>query len=271
MTVLLTACGSYLGRSFLRSFLLDHRPPLSSLTTTLHLAHLSQSRPLGYPPSTGPSAVRLIRSLTMHITTFLPLAVLFVSFLHVSMVQGKCCNPDAGGDCGDNSAGTPCCGYHKCNGFCCACEGVQIIRQPVDVRSGTKHLTTTSVITAPPWTTWTCREDHITKDPPTVRDVASATATVIGIPSPIVTAASVFRDRPSGPGYQGPPQPAAECDDILMRVSGGSGKVTLEQYLHFFNASEDNNPRKSVITDMFHNRDVDGNGVLTKDEIEVML
>ncbi|KEF56579.1 uncharacterized protein A1O9_06768 [Exophiala aquamarina CBS 119918] len=87
--------------------------------------------------------------------------------LLVPSASAKCCQPDAGGDCGDNSGGTPCCGYKKCNGFCCACQGVNIIREEIDtIWSGTHYLWT-SVITAPwspesGWTTWTCRASHVT-------------------------------------------------------------------------------------------------------------
>jgi len=50
--------------------------------------------------------------------------VLFAVLLSlVSYVAGACCGADNKNLCGDNTAGTPCCGYGKCNIFCCACKG----------------------------------------------------------------------------------------------------------------------------------------------------
>ena len=68
-----------------------------------------------------------------------------------------------------------------------------------------------------------------------------------------------------------PIQPASECDDILMKVSGGSGSVTLEQYLRYFKVTNEHSPRYQAISAMFDARDKDNNGVLTKDEIEELL
>ncbi len=61
-------------------------------------------------------------SVTMLILILLNIIFLCLQF-NLPAVYAKCCLADVGGDCGDNSAGTPCCGYNKCNGFCCACPG----------------------------------------------------------------------------------------------------------------------------------------------------
>jgi hypothetical protein len=61
-------------------------------------------------------------SVTMHILILLNIMFLCLQ-VNLSAVYAKCCLSDAGGDCGDNSSGSPCCGYNKCNGFCCACPG----------------------------------------------------------------------------------------------------------------------------------------------------
>jgi hypothetical protein len=196
---------------------------------------------------------------------FLALATLLISFF-IDSVNAKCCRADQGGGCGDNSNGTPCCGYKKCNGFCCACQGVNTIRQEVEVHdSGTKFHTTISIITVPPGTTLTCRADHITKEPFTVTKKATAAAAM-------VTAAPK-------PGYSNnnpPPQAPSECDDIFRRVSKGAGKITMDDYLEYFGFKgvgdgSDDCARKGSVVDMFNFRDKDGNGVLTLEEIEEMI
>ncbi|KAI9871493.1 MAG: hypothetical protein M1823_008431, partial [Watsoniomyces obsoletus] len=113
--------------------------------------------------------------------------------------------------------------------------------------------------------------DHITKFPPAARDVESVTAIATGPAKPVITAPPTFRGRPGHPEYDGPAQEAEECDDILKEVSGGTGKVTLEQYFHYFNVTDEHSRRGNAIADMFHERDLDGDGVLTKEEIEQML
>ena len=47
--------------------------------------------------------------------------------------------------------------------------------------------------------------------------------------------------------------------------------MTLEQYLNYFNATDEHSHQYQAIKAMFLARDKDGNGVLTKDEIEVIL
>ena len=39
------------------------------------------------------------------------------------LATAACCNASQGGGCADRTGGTPCCGYGKCNIFCCACKG----------------------------------------------------------------------------------------------------------------------------------------------------
>lgn len=50
------------------------------------------------------------------------LVVLAASFLPAP-VLAECCDRDSCGRCGDHTQGTPCCGYGKCNIFCCNCDG----------------------------------------------------------------------------------------------------------------------------------------------------
>jgi EF-hand domain len=209
----------------------------------------------------------------MHQTTLL----LFLTFLltllpRTRLVHAMCCLSDAGGDCGDNSNGTPCCGYKKCNGFCCHCEGVQLIRQEVELKSGTKFYTTISVITAKPGTTWTCRQDHITKYPPhLLRNADNLPTATDGLPASQITPGPDFQGRRPPPSGHGDRQPPEECDDILMKVSGGSGNVSLEEYLKYFNVSDVDSPMRDAVIDKFRKHDQDGDGFLTKDEIELMV
>ncbi len=203
----------------------------------------------------------------MHISTILPLLLLLISFLNFPVADARCCHSDAGGDCGDNSSGTPCCGYKKCNGFCCACEGVGIIRQEVEqTAEGGKKFYTTSIIIAPVGVTWTCRQDHITKDPPKIRMAAHATPSDSGTRTatlPIVTAAPHIRERP--------PRWSSECDDTLKWVSHGSGRVTPEQYRKYFNVTDEQSDRYKAVDAIFHARDADNNGVLTQGELAELL
>jgi hypothetical protein len=201
----------------------------------------------------------------MRLHVFLSLATVLVSFL-ITSANAKCCKADHGGDCGDNSNGTPCCGYKKCNGFCCACEGVNTIRQEVEVHDGgTKFHTTISVMTAPPGTFVTCRDDHITKNPFTTTKKAVVAAAVI--------------TTPPKPGYindEPGPQSPSECDDIFQEVSKGAGRITMDDYLDYFGFKgvgdrSDDCARKAAVVDMFKLRDKDGNGVLTLEEIEEMV
>lgn len=47
--------------------------------------------------------------------------ILLQSF--VERASSACCNSDRLRRCGDNTISTPCCGYGKCNIFCCHCRG----------------------------------------------------------------------------------------------------------------------------------------------------
>jgi Ca2+-binding EF-hand superfamily protein len=86
---------------------------------------------------------------------------------------------------------------------------------------------------------------------------------------PIITApATLKKDDTSDP----------ESDELLMQVSNGTGEVTLEQYLDYFGFANTNfgddaatSSHKSAIIAMFNERDKDGNGVLTKDEIDLRI
>ena len=48
--------------------------------------------------------------------------IVVMQFL-VERVSSVCCNSKTPGVCDDDTWGTPCCGYRKCNIFCCACKG----------------------------------------------------------------------------------------------------------------------------------------------------
>lgn len=53
-------------------------------------------------------------------------AVLFVFAFAVFLpapALADCCKADDCGHCDDGTKGTPCCGYGKCNIFCCNCDG----------------------------------------------------------------------------------------------------------------------------------------------------
>ena len=39
------------------------------------------------------------------------------------LATAACCNGDDDVRCADGTRSTPCCGYGKCNIFCCACKG----------------------------------------------------------------------------------------------------------------------------------------------------
>ena len=120
----------------------------------------------------------------------------------------------------------------------------------------------TSVINAPVGVTWTCRDDHITAHPPRIRAAATPSGTFTAAPV-AYTPAAKFPGRLH--------QPASECGDILNWVSHGSGRVTLEQYWHYFNVTDEQSTQYTAVEAMFHARDKDNNGVLTVDEIEEML
>ncbi|KAI1618703.1 hypothetical protein EDD36DRAFT_460342 [Exophiala viscosa] len=119
----------------------------------------------------------------MHQLTFLNVILLFVSFT-LPPADAKCCDrrgktwPDL---CRDDTPQTPCCGYGKCNAFCCACKGATVIQSTVDY-SGTTYVTT---ITAPSdpvkgQETWTCREGNhlLTVLPPPNREQSTVTVTL---------------------------------------------------------------------------------------------
>lgn len=47
-------------------------------------------------------------------------AIFVLAFAALPSVLAFCCD---GPQCADGTSGTPCCGYKKCNIFCCACGG----------------------------------------------------------------------------------------------------------------------------------------------------
>ena len=275
MSLASTRSRGYISRSFHCSQILPFphtQPPLHILKSHTPSPHRSTNTAAYFTDISHSLEYRHSSLATMQTTMLLLIMLFLISFLQILPVNAACCLSDAGGDCGDNSAGTPCCGYKKCNGFCCACQGVGIIRQVVEFTGENgKPSATTSTITAgsaSAWTNpWTCREDHITKDPPPqIREATgfatSIRATSTGYTSMITTSPNL-RERPF--------EPASECDDILVMVSGGSGSVTLEQYLKYFKVTNEHSPRYQTVSTAFHARDKDNNGVLTKDEIEELL
>lgn len=65
----------------------------------------------------------MARILAVAIAVFL-LIVVFQD----NLVSGQCCTSSrgwgrGGGSCRDGTRSTPCCGYGRCNFFCCACRG----------------------------------------------------------------------------------------------------------------------------------------------------
>ncbi len=65
----------------------------------------------------------MARLITLTIAVFLLVVV-----LENNLVSGQCCSGSrgwgrGGGTCKDGTRATPCCGYRKCNFFCCACGG----------------------------------------------------------------------------------------------------------------------------------------------------
>ncbi|ODM91731.1 hypothetical protein Ocin01_14949 [Orchesella cincta] len=50
------------------------------------------------------------------------LGILLSVIISENQVAGDCCNSDDDSRCRDHTAATPCCGYGKCNMFCCNCR-----------------------------------------------------------------------------------------------------------------------------------------------------
>ncbi|EXJ54722.1 hypothetical protein A1O7_10063 [Cladophialophora yegresii CBS 114405] len=215
-------------------------------------------------------------------STILPVLV-FLFQATFSGVYAKCCLSDAGGDCGDNSAGTPCCGYKPCNGFCCACKGVQVIREVIETD---KH-TWTSVITAPAGTTWTCRASHITTwYPPPATDVSSGThkrdvpATMVlrddgglvaTVTQMVQTATSTSFTRPP---YD--PEMLAHLQSTFNHVCRGRKHngvhvIDLDDYFGYFNVTtkrKDSDYAKDVEA-KFRAHDINQDGLLTIEEVQL--
>ncbi|KAK5271717.1 hypothetical protein LTR96_003544 [Exophiala xenobiotica] len=214
----------------------------------------------------------------MHILILLNIIFLCLQ-VNLSAVYAKCCLSDAGGDCGDNSSGSPCCGYNKCNGFCCACPGVTVIREVVDLDS----TTFTSVITAPAGTIWTCRASHITTwvfPPPSAsskRDaveprVLSATTTTAAIDrTPMPTLTTVTTNVPDyrkmSPHFDG------MFTDLSQGLEvNGANVISKEQYLGYFGLSnaQAGTQRGQNVLRKFQMHDRNGDGYLTPDEMSLL-
>ncbi|KAJ9603107.1 hypothetical protein H2200_012402 [Cladophialophora chaetospira] len=204
-------------------------------------------------------------------------------------VYAKCCHEDYWATCGDGTHGTPCCGYKTCNGFCCACQGVEIIREVVYSyqTSPTYHTYKwTSVITAPAGTTWTCRASHLTTtDPPpqlTSVQAKREEPTKIRLRVEIDLAATVTKAPHTILGRSTAPPPynaqmLADLKETFTHVCGGrthngANVVNLDDYYGYFNVTADQKGTdfaKSVRA-KFHTHDINGDGFLTMDEAELL-
>ncbi|KAJ9607586.1 hypothetical protein H2200_007664 [Cladophialophora chaetospira] len=230
--------------------------------------------------------------------------VIYIWILQLGLpsVYGKCCQfvllSDEG--CGDSTPDTPCCGYGKCNGFCCACKGseyslLHILQTSLTqkffvatVVSSTKVYcgqTKTTYVTAPPGTTWTCRDVH-TSTPwatftcaPGRRDVL---ATAIGdseLDDSLATSTRMSRPT-SLPTFTPPHYDPQALKDLKARfdhVSGGKTHngveaVTLDDYFSFFNITNDQqeSPLAKNVAAKFQAHDVNGDGVLTFNEVQLV-
>lgn len=237
---------------------------------------------------------------------------LFIFQIHFgldpSVAVAKCCLATGENMCYDGSDPTPCCGYGKCNGFCCACPGgkswslccndcapccseltssvVQLIREQVMKEDVT---TWTSVMTAPPGTTWTCRHSHITswdsahRTKTSKRDVpeVAAMATVAqDSQDPNATTPSVKNEHPQSM-ITSLPLPFLYTRELLgdMELTfndlsngtevNGTNIVSLEKYLGFFKVADSDKGSQYAqsVAEKFRMHDRDGDGVLTFDEI----
>lgn len=145
------------------------------------------------------------------------------------------------------------------------------------------HLEWTSVITAPIGTTWTCRASHITTWYPPPTDAVSiqkreqnedlATGSTTAMPQPTFT--NPPTRMPPTPYYS--PDMLAELQSTFNHVCGGHqhngvGVITLDQYLGFFNVSDEDRGRifgKNVEA-KFRAHDINGDGMLTLDEAKLL-
>ncbi|KIX93482.1 uncharacterized protein Z520_10902 [Fonsecaea multimorphosa CBS 102226] len=196
----------------------------------------------------------------------------------------KCCREDSGGDCGDNSVGTPCCGYKACNAFCCSCLGVSVIGEIID-KSTTEW---TSVITAPydsvhsTFEQWTCRASHITTwyPPPTKRALPEDAVTNISNSDKLVATIT----EKAQPTWTTALLHSAYNQDALVELEetfdfvskgekrNGTSIITLEQYFGFFNVSS--NGTQTVfgkfVEAKFRAHDKNGDGLLTVEEAQLL-
>ncbi|KAI1625188.1 hypothetical protein EDD37DRAFT_680349 [Exophiala viscosa] len=208
----------------------------------------------------------------MRSLTFLNVAFVCFSFTLPS-VDAKCCNHLTKTlECGDGTLGTPCCGYGRCNAFCCRCPGVSIFEDTVEY-NGTEYQT---IVTAPSdpvkgQASWTCRDRHITTTgpPPTTTATTVTSPTGDGKRSAGDAAVTDFLIRttaaplPTGPATFGPKSslsylfpsvdlyPSSPEDHdawadevrVFEDLSGGlqingTWVVSKEQYLGFFGVSD---------------------------------
>ena len=95
--------------------------------------------------------------------------------------------------------------------------------------------------------------------------------TVGPVDPPAITAAPAFYDRRTPAELQEAQADNQVCDEILMTVSNGTGEVNLEQYLQYFNVIVKDSERGRMVIDKFHAHDVDGSGILTKEEIDLII
>ncbi|OAP55436.1 hypothetical protein AYL99_10409 [Fonsecaea erecta] len=211
-------------------------------------------------------------------------SIILALLLWLPGICGKCCREDSGGDCGDNSVGTPCCGYKACNAFCCSCPGVSVIREIID-KSSTEW---TSVITAPydwahsTYEQWTCRASHITTwyPPPTKRALPEDTVTtILGSGEPVATITK--KPQPTlttmllHAAYN--QDSLAELEETFSSVSrgekrNGTSVITLDQYFGFFNVA-DNDTQSAFgkyVEAKFRAHDGNGDGLLTVEEAQLL-
>ena len=62
----------------------------------------------------------------MELLTRVIFAAILCAFVLVDKsmrTNAVCCRAGGSGRCDDGTTGTPCCGYGKCNIFCCNCDG----------------------------------------------------------------------------------------------------------------------------------------------------
>ncbi|OCT52222.1 hypothetical protein CLCR_09050 [Cladophialophora carrionii] len=204
---------------------------------------------------------------------------LWILQLQLPMVNAKCCWGDIlYNECGDGSFGTPCCGYKKCNAFCCACHGTQVIDEWVS-NCGAEF---TSYVSALPGTTWTCRDSHVSTILPCVKHRTPSRPTAMIDSSddrPIATITHM--PRPTSPAtFAHPlysPEEFADLEDTFDRVCAGrrhKGRraFSLDQYFGFFNVTDTQKggPYANSVEGKFRAHDLDGDGMLTFDEIQLV-